>query len=183
MEPNNHEVFSSAFSLISFYGWRYRNSCLILMICPRISGWTSWYSWRHIWKILFSPQPCSNVSNFFNCLFLRVTLRKAANSYFQRYFQFILSSAPTSTIWHLWRVNPWRGPPLHGEQLASSLHHPGHPAWPTELCSNHSFAFVPRSSLSLSVPYYSVGKAITLVKYNCPWILSLRQRNWPNLRK
>lgn len=38
-------------------------------------------------------------------------------------------------------------------------------------------------SVFLSVPCCSVGKAITLVKYNYPWILSLHQGNWPNLEK
>lgn len=61
------------------------------------------------------------------------------------------------------------------------------PSWSSSLthwASQESLPSIcPRCTLSFSVPYYSVGKSIALVKYNYPWILSLCRRNWPNLEK
>lgn len=53
----SHWVFSSAPSLISFYGWRHRNSWLIWMTYPRISAWIYWYKneLNSYLKSTFSP--------------------------------------------------------------------------------------------------------------------------------
>lgn len=74
---------------------------------------------------------------------------------------------------HLFEVNH----PPHG--FTFLIIHPGPPCYtiitPLHLSLIH---FCP----SL-LPYYSVGKTTTLIKYNYSWILSIQLRNWPNLEK
>lgn len=137
------------------------------MTCPRVSAWLSWHkmSWICIWKIHFSP--AMRHKWFFKGLVLfvfRLSLKKAANTLFERYFQVILSSAPTSTIWHQWPLNPLTWPPLHGPLPAWWLHLPCHPTWPIVL-HNSSLLYLCPQSISASLFSY----IIQLAKLQ-PWL-------------
>lgn len=98
----SHWVFSSAPSLISFYGWRHRNSWLIWMTYPRISAWIYWYKneLNSYLKSTFSPATQQKQVIFFftKMSLLKLNQRKAAKFSIQRYFQPIPSSVSTWTI-------------------------------------------------------------------------------------
>lgn len=96
----SHWVFSSAPSLISFYGWRHRNSWLIWMTYPRISAWIYWYKneLNSYLKSTFSPATQQKQVIFFKMSLLKLNWRKAAKFSIQRYFQLIPSSVSTWTI-------------------------------------------------------------------------------------
>lgn len=130
------------------------------MTCPRISVWLSWHkmSWICIWKIHFSPAMWHKW--FFKGLVLfvfRLSLKKVANTLlvFERYFQVIPSSAPTSTFWHQWPLNPLTWPSLHGHLPALWLQFPVIPAGPLYHTIHHSCTFVPNPSLPLSSILFS----------------------------
>lgn len=104
-------------------------------------------------KYIF-PQTCGT-SDFLKVFFVsfcffRLSLKKAANTLFERYFQVIFSSAPTSTIWHQWPLNPLTWPPLHGHLPAYGFTFLVIQPGPLYYTINHSCTFVPSPSLPLS---------------------------------
>lgn len=101
-----HWAFSSASSLVSFYGWRHRNSWLIWMTYPRISAWIYWYK-NELNSYLKStfPPATQRKQAILKCLFLKLNWRKAAKFSIQRYFQLIPSSISTWTIQLLGSLN------------------------------------------------------------------------------
>lgn len=110
-------VFSSSSSLVSFYGWRHRNSWLIWMTYPRISAWIYWYKneLNSYLKSTFPPATQRKASDFKMSLF-EIKLEKSCQVFNSKVFpahslQYLDLNNSTS------RVSKSTWSPLHGPPL------------------------------------------------------------------